>query len=142
VNNFSEKVNFIWSIAELLRDSFKRSKYPDVVLPFTVLRRIDCVLEPTKEKVLALNAKLKARGLENRDPQLRRASGVAFYNTSRRLAPHPGRARSTTAPGSMTHCGLAVGPRSTAVLCPGYPARSRFPDDHHRSHVSHPDSNG
>ncbi len=82
MNNFSEKVNFIWGIAELLRDSFKRSKYQDVILPFTVLRRIDCVLEPTKEKVLALNAKLKSKGLENRDPQLRKAAGFAFYNTS------------------------------------------------------------
>jgi len=82
VNNFSEKVNFIWSIAELLRDSFKRSKYQDVILPFTVLRRIDCVLEPTKAKILQLNQKLKGKGLENRDPQLRKASGVAFYNTS------------------------------------------------------------
>src|SRR3989304_10621332 len=52
MNNFGEKVNFIWSIAELLRDTFKRSKYQDVILPLTVLRRIDCVLEPTKKNVL------------------------------------------------------------------------------------------
>ena len=52
MNNFSEKVNFIWSIADLIRDTFKRSKYQDVILPFTVLRRIDCVLQPTKQKVL------------------------------------------------------------------------------------------
>ncbi len=81
MKNFSDKVNFLWSIAELLRDSFKRSKYQDVILPLTVLRRIDCVLLPTKEKVLATNAKLKGK-LENLDPQLRRASGYAFYNTS------------------------------------------------------------
>jgi hypothetical protein len=43
MNNFGEKVNFLWSIAELLRDRFKRGKYQDVILPFTVLRRIDCV---------------------------------------------------------------------------------------------------
>ena len=46
MNNFSEKVNFIWSIADLIRDAFKRSKYQDVILPLTVLRRIDCVLLP------------------------------------------------------------------------------------------------
>jgi type I restriction enzyme M protein len=60
MNNFSEKVNFIWSVADLIRDTFKRSKYQDVILPLTVLRRIDCVLQPTKERVLAINARLKA----------------------------------------------------------------------------------
>ncbi len=82
MNNFGEKVNFIWSIAELLRDRFKRGKYQDVILPFTVLRRIDCVLAPTKERVLLTHGKLKGR-LENLDPQLRKASGFAFYNTSK-----------------------------------------------------------
>jgi len=82
MNNFGEKVNFIWSIAELLRDRFKRGKYQDVILPFTVLRRIDCVLAPTKEKILETHAKLKGK-LENLDPQLRKASGFAFYNTSK-----------------------------------------------------------
>ena len=82
MNNFGEKVNFLWSIAELLRDRFKRGKYQDVILPFTVLRRIDCVLAPTKEEVLATHAKLKGK-LENLDPQLRKSSGFAFYNTSK-----------------------------------------------------------
>jgi type I restriction enzyme M protein len=82
MNNFGEKINFLWSIAELLRDRFKRGKYQDVILPFTVLRRIDCVLAPTKEKVLEKHAKLKGK-LENLDPQLRTASGFAFYNTSK-----------------------------------------------------------
>ena len=50
MDNFGEKVSFIWSVADLLRDSFRRGKYPDVILPLTVLRRLDCVLEPTKEK--------------------------------------------------------------------------------------------
>jgi type I restriction enzyme M protein len=81
MNNFGEKVTFIWSVADLLRDAFKRSKYPDVILPFTVLRRIDCVLEPTKTKVLEVHGKLK-RKLENLARQLRRASGFSFYNTS------------------------------------------------------------
>src|SRR5258708_5614413 len=81
MNNFSEKVSFIWSVADLIRDTFKRSKYQDVILPLTVLRRIDCVLQPTKEQVLEVNAKLKGK-LENLAPQLRKASGYAFYNTS------------------------------------------------------------
>src|SRR6202165_4334659 len=78
MNNFSEKVNFIWSVADLIRDTFKRSKYQDVILPLTVLRRIDCVLQPTKARVLDVNANLKGK-LDNLAPQLRRASG---YNTS------------------------------------------------------------
>jgi type I restriction enzyme M protein len=81
MNNFGEKVSFIWSIADLIRDTFKRSKYQDVILPFTVLRRIDCVLAPTRPKVRAAYARYKGK-LENLAPQLRRASGFAFYNTS------------------------------------------------------------
>src|SRR5947209_7300479 len=81
MHNFSEKVNFIWSVADLIRDTFKRSKYQDVILPLTVLRRIDCVLQPTKEHVLEVNARLKGK-LANLAPQLSKASGYAFYNTS------------------------------------------------------------
>jgi len=83
LESHSEKVNFLWSIAELLRDSFKRGKYQDVILPLTVLRRIDQVLVPTKQAVLERNAELAGKGLENRDRPLRKASGYAFYNTSR-----------------------------------------------------------
>ena len=78
----TEIVSFIWDVANLIRDSFKRGKYPDVILPLTVLRRLDCVLAPTKQKVLARNAELKELGLEDRRRQLERASGFAFYNTS------------------------------------------------------------
>jgi len=81
MNNFSEKVNFIWSIADLIRDTFKRSKYQDVILPLTVFRRIDCVLQPTKPQVLATYEKLKGK-LDNLTPQLCKASGYSFYNTS------------------------------------------------------------
>ena len=82
LQSHSDKVNFLWSIAELLRDSFKRGKYQDVILPFTVLRRVDQVLMPMKQAVLEENAKLVKLGLENRDPRLRKISGLAFYNTS------------------------------------------------------------
>ncbi len=57
MQNVGEKVNFIWSIADLIRDTFTRGKYQDVMLPLTVLRRIDCVLEPTKPAVLETYAK-------------------------------------------------------------------------------------
>ena len=81
MNNHSESVSFIWSVADLIRDTFKRGKYQDVILPLTVLRRLDCVLEPTKDNVLETNARLKGK-LENLAPQLQKASGYAFYNTS------------------------------------------------------------
>src|SRR3989344_8632207 len=80
--NHGEIVSFLWGVADLIRDTFKRGKYQDVILPLTVLRRLDCVLAPTKEKVLHANAKYKGK-LQNLDPQLRKASRFAFYNTSR-----------------------------------------------------------
>jgi type I restriction enzyme M protein len=81
--NHSEIVSFLWGVADLIRDTFKRGKYQDVILPLTVLRRLDCVLAPTKEHVLETQVKLKDKKLENLDPQLRKAAGFAFYNTSR-----------------------------------------------------------
>ena len=81
--NHSEIVSFLWGVADLIRDTFKRGKYQDVILPLTVLRRLDCVLADTKVKVLKKQAELKDRKLENLDPQLRRVAGFAFYNTSR-----------------------------------------------------------
>ena len=81
--NHSEITNFIWGVANLIRDTFKRGKYQDVILPLTVLRRLDCVLAPTKEDVLQRQAELRGRGLEDLHSQLCRSSGFAFYNTSR-----------------------------------------------------------
>jgi type I restriction enzyme M protein len=81
--NHGEIVSFLWGVADLIRDTFKRGKYQDVILPLTVLRRLDCVLAGSKQKVLAKQAELRDRKLENLDPQLRKASGYAFYNTSR-----------------------------------------------------------
>jgi type I restriction enzyme M protein len=72
---------FIWSVADLLRGNYRPHEYGKVILPFTVLRRLDCVLAPTKAKVLAeLEAKTKL-GV-NPDPFLLRAAGQSFYNTS------------------------------------------------------------
>ena len=82
VTNFSEKANFIWSIADLIRDTFKRGQYQDVILPLTVLRRIDQVLEPTKARVLETYHEYKDRLATLPDGLLRKASGYAFYNTS------------------------------------------------------------
>ena len=72
---------FIWSVADLLRGDYKQSDYAKVILPFTVLRRLDCVLEPTKETVLAELAKRTAAGL-NPEPFLLKVSGQLFFNTS------------------------------------------------------------
>src|SRR5215218_8274026 len=76
--------DFIWNIADdVLRDVFVRSKYRDVILPMTVLRRLDAVLEPTKQAVLEMKEALDKAGIVNQDPALRQAAGQAFYNTSR-----------------------------------------------------------
>ena len=72
---------FIWSVADLLRGDYKQSEYGKVILPFTVLRRLDCVLEPTKITVLAEKETREAAGL-NPEPFLLRKSGQFFYNTS------------------------------------------------------------
>lgn len=82
MNNFGEKVSFIWSVADLIRDTFKRGKYQDVILPLTVLRRLDCVLQSTKAQVLETYNQYKDK-LENLDPLLCKKSGFAFYNTSK-----------------------------------------------------------
>ncbi len=75
--------NFIWGIADdTLRDVFVRGKYRDVILPMTVLRRLDAVLEPTKQAVLDMKAALDREQITNQDDALRSASGEAFYNTS------------------------------------------------------------
>jgi type I restriction enzyme M protein len=81
--NHSEIVSFLWGVADLIRDTFRRGRYQDVILPLTVLRRLDCVLAQTKERVLARQAELRDRGLENLDQQLCQVAGFAFYNTSR-----------------------------------------------------------
>ncbi len=75
--------NFIWGIADdVLRDLYKRGKYRDVILPMTVLRRLDTVLEPVKDNVRAMKEQLDAVGVIEQDAALRQASGQAFYNTS------------------------------------------------------------
>ncbi len=75
--------SFIWGIADdVLRDAYVRGKYRDVILPMTVIRRLDAVLEPSKEAVLRMKAQLDDAGITNQDRALRQASGEAFYNTS------------------------------------------------------------
>ncbi len=75
--------NFIWNIADdVLRDIYVRGKYRDVILPMTVIRRLDAVLEPTKEAVLSMKAQLDKAGVANQHAALCQASGEAFYNTS------------------------------------------------------------
>src|SRR5258707_10985113 len=77
-------VSFIWGIADdVLRDLFKRGKYPDVILPMCVLRRLDAVLEPTKKAVREAKAMLDKASITEQNAALCAAAGQAFYNTSR-----------------------------------------------------------
>ena len=72
---------FIWLVADLLRGDYRPSEYGRIVLPLTVIRRLDCVLEPTKDKVITRYADLKGR-LENLDPVLEGVAGQQFFNVS------------------------------------------------------------
>src|SRR5665811_1988012 len=77
-------VSFIWGIADdVLRDLFKRGKYPDVILPMCVLRRMDAVLEPTKKAVIETKEMLDKAGITEQQAALCHASGQAFYNISK-----------------------------------------------------------
>jgi type I restriction enzyme M protein len=81
VATHQELVGFVWSVADLLRGDYKQSEYGRVMLPLVVLRRLDCVLEPTKADVLAKVAEVEGK-VANPEPLLRRASKQAFFNTS------------------------------------------------------------
>ena len=84
-NNFSQVAAFIWSVADLLRGDFKQSQYGRVILPFTLLRRLECVLAPTKADVLAANEKVRLMPLpeEAKEKMLLKATnGLSFFNTS------------------------------------------------------------
>ncbi len=83
-NQLSWLANFIWGIADdVLRDLYVRGKYRDVILPMIVLRRLDVVLEPTKQAVLDMKASLDQAKIVHQDQALRQAAGQAFYNTSK-----------------------------------------------------------
>lgn len=76
-------VNFIWSIADdVLRDVYVRGKYRDVILPMTVIRRLDALLEPSKEAVLGMKKQLDRAGIANQHAALCQAADQAFYNVS------------------------------------------------------------
>ena len=82
--NLSWIANFIWGIADdILRDLYVRGKYRDVILPMTVLRRLDALLEPSKQAVIDMKASLDGAGIVHQDQALRQAAGHSFYNTSK-----------------------------------------------------------
>lgn len=82
MTNFSSMAAFLWSVADLLRGDFKQSQYGRVILPFTVLRRLECVLAPTKQAVLDKLPMVEKLDENAADAILRHASGQHFYNTS------------------------------------------------------------
>lgn len=78
-----QTANFIWSICNLLRGPYKRNEYRKVILPLTILRRFDCILEPSKDKVLVNYEKLKGKSENIISAKLREVSAVPFYNLSK-----------------------------------------------------------
>src|SRR6516225_9843851 len=109
--NHSEIVSFVWGVADLIRDTFRRGHYQDVILPLTVLRRLDCVLADTKERVRTRRAELQGRGLQDLQAQLpgRRVSRSTTprdtisksCSPTRRISPPT---CATTKPGSARTC--------------------------------------
>lgn len=84
-NNFSQISAFIWSVADLLRGDFKQSQYGRIILPFTLLRRLECVLEDSKAAVLAEHEKIAKMNLPEEAQEkllLRATNGLAFFNSS------------------------------------------------------------
>jgi type I restriction enzyme M protein len=81
VTGFEDKVAFIWSVADILRGEFKAHEFGQVILPFTVLRRLECALAPRKEDVVARGRALEGN-VPNVDPILRSVAKHEFYNTS------------------------------------------------------------
>jgi len=82
MQNHSEIAEFLWKIADLIKDDYEAKDYEDVILPFTLLRRLDCVLEPTRDVVRKAAEKYKKTPEQTRDALLKKAAGQAFYNTS------------------------------------------------------------
>ncbi|QIL84492.1 SAM-dependent DNA methyltransferase [Vibrio sp. HDW18] len=89
-NNFSSVAAFLWSVADLLRGDFKQSQYGRIILPFTLLRRLECVLKATKPEVLAKYETVKAMPIEAQDKLLTHAAKLSFYNTSKMDLNHLG----------------------------------------------------
>lgn len=83
-SNFSQTATFIWSVADLLRGDFKQSQYGRIILPLTLLRRLECVLQGSKDAVLAEAQRIAPLQLpeEAQEKLLMRAAGLSFFNTS------------------------------------------------------------
>lgn len=82
-DNFSSTAAFLWSVADLLRGDFKQSQYGRIILPFTLLRRLECVLEDTKSSVLKMYETVKEKDGKAQDKLLTHAAKLSFYNTSK-----------------------------------------------------------
>lgn len=83
MNNFREKANLIWGIADLLRGEYKQADYGKVILPLVVLKRLDEVIAPTRDKVHEQYVQIKSLKVENIDPILNKAAGLNFHNKSK-----------------------------------------------------------
>lgn len=83
--NFTQLASFIWTVADLLRGDFKQSQYGRIILPFTLLRRLKCVLEESKQAVLAKQVEISTKGLPEESQAkflLKATDGLSFYNIS------------------------------------------------------------
>ena len=82
MQNHSEIAEFLWKIADLIKDDYDAKDYENVILPFTLLRRLDCVLQPTRQAVREAAERYKSAPENTRDDLLKKAAGQRFYNVS------------------------------------------------------------
>ncbi|MCI5143508.1 MAG: SAM-dependent DNA methyltransferase, partial [Candidatus Electrothrix sp. ATG1] len=82
MTDFKDKANLIWQVADLLRGDYKQADYGKVILPMTVLRRLDCILAPTKDKVLQQLPKVEKMPDKSKDAVLNKKAGFNFHNRS------------------------------------------------------------
>ena len=80
--NQDNLATFLWGVADLLRGTLKQSQYRRVIPPFTVLRRLECVFEPTRDKVLKVAEQVEGKPEGIRHRMLKNAAGLEFYNTA------------------------------------------------------------
>ena len=82
MQNHTEIAEFLWKLADLVKDDYEAKDYENVILPFTLLRRLDCVLAPRRDAVRKAAEKYKSTPAQTRDALLKKAAGQSFYNTS------------------------------------------------------------
>ena len=106
--NFSSTAAFIWSVADLLRGDFKQSQYGRIILPFTLLRRLECVLADKKDAIVAKHDEVKAMPADAQEQILKHVADLSFYNTSRMDLNHASQSGDGTSSGDRDRLEIEI----------------------------------